>query len=113
MKIEKRLGIVIGVSTAIGFAAEIILHSMEESRGKKFSLHFPDTGRMVELFAATLLTGIVIDHAIEYVDHKTMSPEEKDLAALYSKEKAKIKEGLVRGFKPFEVVWKPSGAIAA
>lgn len=111
MDSRRELLVVVGVSTAIGFAAEIILHSMEESRGKKFQFHFPDRMRALELFAATLVTGLAVDYAIKYTDKRTMSEQEHELADLYSKEKIKVIEGVRKGLKPLEVLWKPYASL--
>lgn len=107
MDSRRELLVVVGVSTVIGFAAEIILHSMDESRGKKFKIHFPHKTRALELLVATLITGIAIDYAIKATDKKTMSPQEKELSDVYTKEKLKVIEGMRKGLKPLEITWKP------
>ena len=112
MKIEREFLVVVGVSTIVGFAAEIILHSLDESRGKKFKFHFPNRTRAFELLAVTLMTGIVVDYAIKAVDKKTMSEVESELADLYEREKKKIKDGLVKDSKPVNVVWQPYKLLA-
>ncbi len=112
MTTKREFLVVVGVSTAIGFAAEIILHSIDESRGKKFKFHFPNRTRALELLAVTLMTGIVVDYAIKAVDKKTMSEVESELAELYEREKKKVKDGIVKDSKPINVVWQPYKLLA-
>ena len=112
MNTKREFLVVVGVSTAIGFAAEVILHSIDESRGGKFKFHFPDRTRALELLAVTLMTGIVIDYAIKAADKKTMSQVESELADLYEREKKKLKDGLVKDSHPVTVVWQPYTLLA-
>ena len=94
-----------GVSTIIGFAGEVLLYSMEESKGKPFKVQLPSLGQSMKLLGFIFVTGIVTDYAVKFADKKTMSTEELSLAELYEVEKQKIKDGVIKNAKPLPIVW--------
>ncbi len=106
--LERETLIVVGVSTLIGFAGEVLLFSMEESKGKAFHLRFPPMAQSLKLLGFVLVTGVVTDWAVKLADKNTMSESERGLADLYESEKQKIKDGLIKSVKPLQVVWSPT-----
>jgi hypothetical protein len=103
--LERETLIVVGVSTLIGFAGEVLLFSMEESKGKKFRLRLPPVNQSLKLLGFVLVTGVVADMAVKFADKKTMSDAERSLSELYEAEKARIKAGLIKSKEAKQILW--------
>ena len=92
MAFDKKSLMVISASVAVGFLGDVIIYSLAESKGKKFGIHFPKGVELVKLLALGIVTGIIIDFAVNKLAYAVMSKEERELLALIDKEKDKIAE---------------------
>ena len=105
MNKNQKTAVILGASVGVGFVGDVIIYSYAESKGKKFGLHMPKGWNLVTLLALGIATGLVVDFAIRQIENLVTSKQEKELADLLEKEKAKIDSGAVAGKDPKEVIW--------
>ena len=97
--------IIIGTSTLVGFLGDVTMFSIAASEGRKFKFQLPKGKALFQVIFLGLLTGVVIDIAMNSIARKLAVEEEKELDDLVKEEKKKIYDGEVKGQKPQKVVW--------
>ena len=112
IKFDKQFAYSMGVSAGVALVAEVLIYSYVESKKGNFKIHLPTHFRALEVIAGSLATGLATGVVLQLVQQKTMSKEEQELTALYEKERAKVKAGLVKDSSPVQVVWQPYELIA-
>jgi len=106
MKLENRnKAIIIGTSTIIGFLGDISMYSIAASKGKKFKIHFPEGKALLQVIAIGVVTGVLIDVAMNKIVQSLALEEEKELDKLVKNEKSRIYAGEIIGLSPQEVIW--------
>ncbi len=105
MKIDSRTAITITASLVIGFVGDVIIYSLSQSKGKKFSIHIPRGGDLAKLLVLGFATGLVLDIAVKQVQVAVMTEEEKKLQKLVAQENELILKGERRGKNPQKVLW--------
>lgn len=100
MEISKRTVIVVGSATAIGFIGDVLTYSLASKK-----LTIPKGWQLFNLIALGVLTGIVIDFAVNKIVDSQKFAEEKALDKLVDTEKKKIAEGKIRNAVPVNVQW--------
>lgn len=104
---DKRTAVVVAASTAIGFVGDVLIYSLAESKGKKFSISIPKGAELYKLLALGFFGGLAIDWTVKRVEQWAMSPQEKKLWDLLETEKQRIAEGQRNNQIPTSIVWAP------
>ena len=97
--------IIIGTSTVIGFVGDLTMYSIAASKGKKFKIHFPEGKALLQVIAIGMVTGVLIDIAMNRIVQSLAVAEEKELDKLVKEEKSRIYAGEIKGLSPQKVVW--------
>jgi hypothetical protein len=105
MSPNQKTAVILGSSVVVGFLGDVMIYSLSESKGKKFSVHMPKGWALVNLLALGVATGLVVDFAIRKIQDAVSSKQEKELDKLVEKEKQKIDSGALAGKQPSEILW--------
>lgn len=97
--------IIIGASTAIGFVGDITMYSIAASQGQKFRIHMPKGKALLQVVVIGIITGVLIDVALNKIIQSIALEEEKELDRLVKEEKSRIYAGEIRGLSPQKVIW--------
>lgn len=109
MTINRQTLIVIGASTALGYLGDALTFSIADSKGKDFKWTWPTGKAALQILAAGIIGGFILDWGVQKIQRWAMSDEEKALADIYAKEVELIQSGQRAGVMP-AITWSAKTA---
>ena len=106
-KRTKNTLIIVGASTAIGFLGDVIMYSVAASKGKSFKIEMPRGKELAQVLIIGIVTGVIVDFAVNQIVKATKSKEQLALEELVDKDVAKLEKGELKTAGPERILWKP------
>lgn len=107
MKLDKRTITVIAASTAIGYVGDVLMISLaKKEKGKPFKIQFPKGKDALQLLAVGVVSGIVIDYAVQKIAQALQTKQEKTLLQLVETELQRIATNERVNKNPIAILWQ-------
>ncbi len=103
-KLKKTL-IIVGSSAIIGFLGDVIMYSVASSKGGPFKIGFPTGKALIQVIVIGLVTGIIVDFAVNAIIESQKSAQEKALDKIVKADLEKLEAGTLASSGPVKIQW--------